>query len=388
MSRFLFFKAFIILIAFTSSSFAQDVFFAGFSFIGTNDQNDIRYPVATKLLQQKNVDGRSILDELAQNEIKNLKRADLFVKFDQGLLKSGNSVALAFALNSETIESNRLNGKYLYIYRVIANILAFDFDEKKVIANYPVMVQYQDVSDAPRNQIGHELALTKIYTDQNFEQNIFKQLVNRLESASIKPFYNEYLQIRSVKLDDGVLESLPETLKKSNLYETQVAQLLEFQLSLNQGVPLLPFSSSQSITSKTGGMIAKFSDGITYELNLPNPGYVIELIVRPFKSLSEVNNGVKHVAYGSFITLKVFQPDLDTVYLDSKFKNINYVSYADNSDTRLDSWEAYQTSLRGLMSILTKQISIRDKEALSKITQTPDIEKQLLKLNEVLKKCM
>lgn len=290
---------FVVLISYASTSFAQDVYFAGFSFIGENDQNNIRYPVASKLINEKNSDGLSLLDELAKKEINKLKRTDLIVKKEQGRLTSGNSLALAFSLNDESIESNKWNGKYLYIYRVVANILVFDFDEKKVIADYPVMVQYQDVSDTPRNVGAHELILRKIYTDQNFEQNIFKEWVRRLETVTIKPFYKEYLQVRSVKLDEGVFESLPEPLKKPNLYETQVAQLLELQLSTNQGVPLLPNTAGQSITDNNRGMIAKFSDGITYKLKLPEPAYVIDLLVRPFKSTSEVNNGIKQNAYGS-----------------------------------------------------------------------------------------
>lgn len=382
---------FLLLLCLFQSTFAhsQDVYFAGFSFIGDNDQNGIRYPVASKLINEKNVNNLSLLDDLLRNEVNKLKRTDLVIKKEQGKLSSGNSLALSFALNDESIESNKWGGKYLYIYRVVANILVFDFDERKVIADYPVMVQYQDVTDIPRNSDGHEAVLRKIYTEQNFEQNIFKEWVKRLENVSIKPFYKEYLQIRSVKLDDGVLELLPEQLKKPNLYETQVAQLLEFQLSTNQSVPLLPFAAGQSITDQDRGMLAKFSDGNTYKLKLPEPAYVIDLLVRPFKTVSEVNNGIKQNAYGSFITMKVSQPDLNKIYLDSKFKNINYVAYSDNSDTQLDTWQAYQTSLRALFSNLTKQISIRNKESLSKITQTPDIDKQLSSLlNEVLKKCM
>ena len=381
---------YLLLLGLFQSAFAnaQDVYYAGFSFIGDSDQNSIRYPVASKLVNEKNTNNLSPLDDLLRNEVNKLKRTDLVLKKEQGKLSSGNSVALSFALNDESIESNKWGGKYLYIYRVVANILVFDFDERKVIADYPVMVQYQDVTDAPRNSDAHETVLRKIYTDQNFEQNIFKEWVKRLETVSVKPFYKEYLQIRSVKLDDGVYESLPDQLKKPNLYETQVAQLVEFQLSANQGVPLLPFASGQSITNQDRGMVAKFSDGNTYKLKLPEAGYVIDLLVRPFKIASEVNNGIKQNAYGSFITMKVLEPGLNTIYLDSKFKNINYVAYSNNSDTQLDTWQAYQTSLRALFSNLTKQISIRNKEALSKITQTPDIDKQLSSFNEVLKKCM
>jgi len=381
---------YLLLLGLFQSAFAnaQDVYYAGFSFIGDSEQNSIRYPVASKLVNEKNTNNLSPLDDLLRNEVNKLKRTDLVLKKEQGKLSSGNSVALSFALNDESIESNKWGGKYLYIYRVVANILVFDFDERKVIADYPVMVQYQDVTDAPRNSDAHEIVLRKIYTDQNFEQNIFKEWVKRLETVSVKPFYKEYLQIRSVKLDDGVYESLPDQLKKPNLYETQVAQLVEFQLSANQGVPLLPFASGQSITNQDRGMVAKFSDGNTYKLKLPEAGYVIDLLVRPFKIASEVNNGIKQNAYGSFITMKVLEPGLNTIYLDSKFKNINYVAYSNNSDTQLDTWQAYQTSLRALFSNLTKQISIRNKEALSKITQTPDIDKQLSSFNEVLKKCM
>lgn len=385
---------FVILIAYTTTSFAQDVYFAGFTFIGNNDQNNLRYPVATKLVSEKNSDNVSPVDLAIRKEIANLKRKDISIKTDQGKLSSGNSVAMAFALNDESIESVKWEGRNLYIYRVVAQILVFDFYEKKVIANYPVMVQYQDISDTLRNSTEHEAVFRKIYLAEDFKENIINEWMRKLETATIKPSYNEYLQIRSVKLDNGVYENLPESLKKPNLYEIQVAQTFEYMLATNQNVPMLPYSAGQSITGQNAGgknnngMLARFSDGSQMVLNLPSPGFVIDLLVRPFKSTSEINNGIKQNAYGAFITLKVEQPDLQKVAIDSKFKYVNYISYSNNSDTQLDDWQAYQTSLRALFSNLTKQISERNKDVLANITQTKDIEKQLSSFQEVLKKCM
>ncbi len=367
---------------------AQDVYFAGFTFVGDHSQKNIRYPYAAKIFEQKAGGGVDLLSNTLFNEIKNFKRSDVILKQELGSLKSGNSLSLAFALNDESIESNRWNGKYLYIYRVVASILIFDFGEKKIIANYPVMVQFQDLVDAPRSDVDHDNAFNKIYLDTGFDKNIFKEWVRKLESATIRPSYKEYLQIRSVNLEPEALAVIPDELKQGNVYATQVAQLLEFLLSANQGVPLLPFTTGQSIADTKNGMIARFVDGAEYQLKLPPPGFVIDIIVRSFKHAAISANGIKQNAYGAFVTLKVEEPEFKRVILDTKFKNINYVNFSEASDTQIDNWQAYQTSLRGLLSTITKQISLRNKDVLEKITQEKGVEKNLSSFHEIIKKCI
>ena len=96
---------------------------------------------------------------------------------------------------------------------------------------------------------------------------------------------------------------------------------------------------------------------------------------------------MEQLAFGAFITLTLTQPDFNKLYVQSKFKNVNIVSFPKSEEIVIDHWFGYQQSLRKLFSDLAKQISIRDKKVLSKMTKTEDIKKQLKKFEEILNKC-
>ena len=124
---------------------AQTVYFSGFAFIGDYSQNAYRYPYASRLLEKLSPDADIPLMEAKLAEsLDRLRRTDLEIRTGLGDTRDGNSLALAFALTEESVEQARWGTDYLTIYRVIAQILVFDMNEKKVVANFPAMVQSHD----------------------------------------------------------------------------------------------------------------------------------------------------------------------------------------------------------------------------------------------------
>jgi hypothetical protein len=211
--------------------------------------------------------------------------------------------------------------------------------------------------------------------------------VARLDNISLKDAGIRHLQIREVDLDENVIKQLPEQLKSNDIFKTQTAQRLEFQLASNQNIPILPYVVGQ-LGNKKLGILGRFSDGVRYDLKLPDPDYVIDILVREFKSAKIEEKNIEGYVYGAFITLKVSEPLSGSVKVDSKFNYKNELTFLKNDQVKiLNDWDVYQRSQDMLFSILSKQISLREDGELAKITSTINIKDQLKEFEGIIKKC-
>jgi hypothetical protein len=368
---------------FAASCLASDLYFAGFTMIGNADQND-RYPVGAKLYSKNN----EVLNKKLYESLKLLKRNDLnIIKTDLGTIKSGNALSLAFALSDERVERLAEKDGVYSFYRVLAEVLVFDVIEKKVITNFPAEIQYQVFTKTIPTKQDDEREFEKIYLDTSFEGSIFNEWVSRLEQINLKEAGVRHLQIRDVTLDESVINQLPSNLKNNDIFKAQTAQRLEFQLSSNQNVPILPYTVGQ-LGNKKLGILGRFSDGVRYELKLPEPDYVIDLIVREFKSAKVEEKNFDGYVYGAFITLKVIEPVTGNIKLESKFNFKNEIIFQKSAQFQiLNDWDVYQRSQDMLFSTLSKQISKRDDKEIAKITSTANIKEQFKEFEEIIKKC-
>jgi hypothetical protein len=364
---------------------AQDLYFAGFSFAGNHVQNQQRYPVAEALQNEKDQNGVNVLDAALRNQLKELNRSDIGLKYGLGNEVSGDTTALAFALDQESLEDDKMGSQDLYIYRVIANVLVFDFETKTVVADFPAMVQYQDLGAPGRSDADNRAVFRRIYLEPGFGANIFAEWVRRLSVAQINKSYSAHLGVRSVTIAPEAEALVPDTLKQNDAYATQVAQTFEYSLASKQNVGLIPYTPGQAIAGK---MVARFANGNSYDLSLPKPDFEIDIRVRAFRSTKVETNATDQYVFGSFVTLSVLQPDLQKTYVNADFKNLNFVVLDKSAAVSPDPWQSYQTSLRNLFNVLAEQISSRDAKVLVEMTKAPDIDTQLVGFKEVVNKCM
>ena len=169
-------KIFIVsfLLFFASSSHIQskDLYFAGFSFLGNADQ-DFRYPVAVDLFNKNNI----VFKEPIDTALKKLNRDDINLIYDLGKISGGEALALSFALTDEVVERFSTKDGVTNAYKIFAQILVFDFNEIKVITNFPVLVQSETItSGIPSSDYDFEI-FQKMYLDTNFAGSIFNQWV-------------------------------------------------------------------------------------------------------------------------------------------------------------------------------------------------------------------
>ena len=376
-----FFTLFFVIFLTSPYTFAKDLYFAGFSFLGNADQ-DFRYPVAVNLFDKNSTVFKNPID----SALKKLNREDINLIYDLGQISSGEALALSFALTDEVIERFSTKDGVTNAYKIFAQILVFDFNEKKVVTNFPVLVQNETItSSIPSSEYDFKI-LQKMYLDTNFAGSIFNQWVKKLQDVKILNSSTLHLQLRNVELDAAVLNQIPNSLKNKNLLQVRSAQKLEYHISSKQNVPILPYTIGQ-IGNFKKGLIAMFSDGIEYDLTLPDADFVVDLLIREFKNANVEKEKFAVKIFGAFVTLKVLEPLSEKVYLDSKFnfKNELVIPKSENFQI-INVWDVYQRTQDALFSKLSKQISLRD-EKLKQITKTKNIKKQLANFEEVIKKC-
>jgi hypothetical protein len=383
---------FFISIFFSLTCLAQDLYFAGFSFIGDTTEND-SYPVAVKLYESNS----RLLNDKLNESLKNLQRTDLtIIKDKEGLIKSGNAVALAYGLQKESVTIYFVDGKYNYQIYVDGQIYAFDFSnsEHKLITNVPS--GWSHVFTSPKKLSKEEINKTieNIYipkknpTFSSPAASVFDQWVSDLENAQISSA-KKYtrLQVRNITLEDPVSSQVngsSEYIKNKKTLINETARSFESYLSHYQKVPMIPFSLGQALGKN---MIARFAD-TTFDIKLPSPDFVVDINVREFKKAYVDNKAYDGYIYGAFINLQLLQPDLNNIKLDSKFNYKSEIQVPKSYNLKIeDDWPIWMGAQKKLFEILAKQISVRDDKELSLITNNPNIKDHLKNMEEIIISC-
>lgn len=362
--------------------YAKDLYFAGFSFLGNADQ-DFRYPVAVNLFDTNNTVFKNPLD----TALKKLNRNDITLIYDLGKISSGEALAISFALTDEVVERFSTKDGVTNAYKIFAQILVFDFNEKKVITNFPVLVQNEMFTNGIPNAEYDFNVLKNMYLKVDSDASIFKEWVKRLDTVNILNAGTIHLKLRNVVLDEAVKNQIPPSLLQNQLLRIRSAQKLEYHISSKQNVPILPFTLGQ-IGNFKSGLIARFSDSLEYNLTLPDADYVIDLLVREFKNASVDRGKFEVKIYAAFITMQVLEPLTKTVYLDSKFNFKNELIFPKSENLKiLNEWDVYQRSQDALFSKIARQISQRESDGMKEITNTSDIKNQFTKFEGVINKC-
>ena len=374
------------LIIFTSGAYAADkIIWAGFSFTGDYSENQERYPYAAELATQTTENGMPVLDyALNETKKKYYQRREKLIDTQRDI-DSGRSIALAFGLSQESIEEVGWKSEKLYIYRVLSQVMIFDFKEMLLIANFPAMLQLQEIDANIRDKEAHRKVFRQIYLNtNNTERSIFYEWIMRLNSVEIKESYPFYLKVSSLDLDSNLLKQLPEG-TNANTYKSGVVQLFESILSKEQKVSMIPFTKGQSVGSK---MSLRFNDTKVLELKLPEPDYVFDIKLHEFKYLAKKSGGsIKH-AFGSFATFDLSLPVSGKHYFEQRFKKVNFAAFSAQDNVNVDVWNGQQTALRGLFVGFAQQISQKDAKALSQMVKEPQkVAKQLICVEEIIAKC-
>jgi hypothetical protein len=363
----------------TNSLAKSNVTYGGFSFGSILPENSL-----TKFVHDRS-NGQSIIDKALLDAVKKINNKNFNISFD--LLKNGLSEddqnVLVLVLDDETINYITIDGDNLTRTDIILNFQVIFFNAKNNYLNASIPIEVTKVlnSSKPLSQERLIIELKEIY--KNEVMKYFVQLVNKFE---LKNKYNNRIGVTKVIFEEKAKAFISKNEKNNDIFKkNKFAKSLSSFLSFNNNIAIVPYS--QDRTSRS--IMIKFENS-SREIKLPNPDYHIHLTIRGFKSiLFDEGNIDQQWIYGSYVNIKLIQPDLDKVYFDERFKNALNVEFSKRSTKNKESfeWIFYLDSLKILFDSFSKQTIELDKKWLKNSNDSKKIKKSFKQLNEIYEKC-
>ena len=375
-------KKFIILIFFTLIIKAQaenKIIYGGFSYGSILPVNTF-----TKYVHDRS-NGQSEIDKLlfeASKKINNNSFKLSYELLNDGLSEKDQNV-LVLALDDESIDFITIEGDNLTRTDIILSFQVIFFNAKNNSLNASIPIEVSKVLNSSKplskNQIISELK--NMYENEVMEY--FLQLVNNFE---LKNKYKNRIGVTKVIFEENAENFINQNTQKNDIFKkNKFAKSLSSLLSFNNNIAIVPYS--QDRTSST--IMLKFENS-TREIKLPNPDYHIHLTIRGFKNiLFKEGNIDEQWIYGSYVKIKIFQPDLEKVYFDEKLKNGLNVEFSKRSTKNKDSfeWIFFIDSLKILFDNFSKQTVEIDKKWLKSASKNKKINKSFKELVKIYEKC-
>ena len=362
------------------------VYYSGFSFSNTYDSNKSLAKYTADLIEEKNLD--TGIDIISSKLLKTVKK----MKFDKIDLDTNNlldfskypdeAIVMSVALQYEefTQEFNYSTGKYNIFYDAYFQILFYDFSDKSLIASIPFDFEVKTLSNDKLNK-QEILSRVKGFYLNNDPFSEIGQITNKF---NIKRKYDLRIGVKNVNIQDRAFEVIPnDSINNQNSIKNLIAQTLSERISMHHNVALVPYMAGQGIG---GTMKLRFvqTDEV-YSIELPNPDYHIEINLKGFKKvLAKTSASENLYLYGSFVDLKIFQPDLDKIYFNEGLRGVTTVKIPkDQKD--VNDWRKYYYNLKKLFNNFSKNIIKQDQKWIKKATKNK-IKKDLKGLNKVFNK--
>jgi hypothetical protein len=294
------------------------VLFAGVSFTGDYADNRVNCPLSFAALKRVDLDG------MFRERIKGRSFSSFDLILDSQGHRSTDAEAVAFtlAIDFETTSVSELpSGKFKVILTVYANLLFFDFNEKKVINTVPINCEYITLEPTRPTQQRLGALMQGLLTGElpEIEVSFLDVAVQRLASTVVRPRYGMRLKVRTVDVDQRGLKSFSALGGTTSQICSLYALLLTRSFVDRLNVAMLPYTKGQAIGAK---MTGRFVDGRAYQLSIPDGDYVIDLHLLGLKTLSQDNEDGKtfNQAFFVFLGIHIEQPDLGKVYFDQPMR--------------------------------------------------------------------
>ena len=259
---------------------------------------------------------------------------------------STSAVAVAAAIDRETVSVEAIAGQYKLVSEIAGQALFFDFRERQVIASVPVTVQHIDVLGTEPGDEEKAAALRRLL-DAEGPHGVVANMAAAIATARIPEAAGLRMQLVELGAAEGVLDAHPELARRvaSGVAGHEFSKLFVS----GTGLSLLPYRAGQAIG---GAMAARFADGSVYNLTIPDTDYAIRLrIERVAQRAIEQNAALERRLYGVFFHVMVEEPVSGRRYLDQPLRQ-GATKVIPASQTNVDDASAlYDTLLEGFASV-------------------------------------
>ena len=362
------------------------VFYSGFSFSNTYESNSSHTKYTSDLIKKKN--NETGIDIISSSLLESIKNSQ-FTKIDldtENLLDFNkypdNAIVMSVVLQHEefTQEYNFASKVYSGFYDAYFEILFYDFSDKNLIAAIPFDFEISMLSESKLNK----KQILKRIKDFYLINNPFDDLNKKINKYNIKRKYDLRIGITSIDVHDRAFNEMPPNLiNNQRIIKNLIAQTFSKRLSLHHNVAIVPYIEGQSI-GKNMKMRFVQTDKV-YSINLANPDYHIHIYLKGFKKVLARSSEVEELfLYGSFINLKIFQPDLNKIYFNESLRGVTNIIIP-KGQSKVNDWRKYYYNLEILFDNFSKNIIKQDKKWMKKATKEK-IKKDLKNLNTIFEK--
>ncbi len=285
---------------------------AGIVFAGnTAGENNIakRFPHSFDIVK-KNSLNRFLAEKLSKYQNSNFTVSCE----DLGSIKD-NVASLAFVINFERSYVSKLSGfnKYKLEVFIAAEAMVFDFKNKSILASYPFMISYSEISDIKPNETRVRAITEKIYGKDPFvvdsqNINIFDYFLETISKIDPKRTYTSTIGISKV----NILAETENNVRKMGFDDESakefIANLFNSYIYKNFKIPVIPYSYEGSeiyYVMADGYMEA---DKLTNQLLLHAPKSTFKIDVSLRKLLSKIaseHRGIRTYFFGSSYLVSV-----------------------------------------------------------------------------------
>ena len=362
------------------------VFYAGFSLSNIYESNEISSKYTSILLKearsQKQID---IISDQLVKKINNSSFQDIdldinnLIDFDK---YPDNAIVMSIALQSESFsqEFNLSSNLHMGFYDAYFQILFYDFSDKNLIASIPFDFEIQMLS---KEKINNNQILNRI---KNFylKDDPFKNLDERINKFKIKRKYDRRIGVTKVNILNKAFEVMPKnSIQFVDVYKILLAQTFEKRLSKNHNIAIVPYNEGQSI-----GKFMKLRfvqvDKI-YTISLPDPDYHVHIDLKGFKKVLAKSTDVEDLfLYGSFVDIKILQPDINKIYFDHALRGVTKVKIP-KEQLDINEWRKYYYNIETLFDNFSTNITKPESKWLKEVTKN-NIKKNLKDISFLLEK--
>ena len=375
-------KKIFVFLLFLVASKAQaitNVTYGGFSYGSILPENSL-----TRFVHDRS-NGQSVIDKALLQAVKKINNQSFQLSY--GLLKDGLSEkdqnVLVLALDDELIDYITIEGDDLTRTDIILSFQIIFFNAKNNSLNASIPIEVSKVLNSSKPLSKDQLISELKNMYENEVMQYFLQLINNFE---LKNKYNSRIGVTEVLFEEKAETYINKNSKNNDIFEkTKFAKNLSSFLSFNNNIAIVPYSRDRT----TSTIMLKFQNS-TRTIKLPNPDYHIHLTIRGFKNvLFKEGNIDEQWIYGSYVKIKIFQPELDEVYFEEKFKNGLNVEFSKRSTKNKESfeWIFFIDSLKMLFDNFSKQTIQIDKKWLKNANGNKKIKKSFDKISKIYEKC-
>ena len=375
-------KKIFVFLLFLVASKAQaitNVTYGGFSYGSILPENSL-----TRFVHDRS-NGQSVIDKALLQTVKKINNQSFQLSY--GLLKDGLSEkdqnVLVLALDDELIDYITIEGDDLTRTDIILSFQIIFFNAKNNSLNASIPIEVSKVLNSSKPLSKDQLISELKNMYENEVMQYFLQLINNFE---LKNKYNNRIGVTEVIFEEKAETYINKNSKNNDIFKkNKFAKNLSSFLSFNNNIAIVPYSRDRT----TSTIMLKFQNS-TRTIKLPNPDYHIHLTIRGFKNvLFKEGNIDEQWIYGSYVKIKIFQPELDEVYFEEKFKNGLNVEFSKRSTKNKESfeWIFFIDSLKMLFDNFSKQTIQIDKKWLKNANGNKKIKKSFDKISKIYEKC-